>query len=475
MLDYRVRSEWRAVAVVIVLLACARGSAADLEQGGGPSGVAASAPVRLAVFDVDATPPLGARMAYRDVERAAELPLRCRGIVLLGAGEPIVLCCLDWIAIGNGGHDAFREGLAAAAGTRPERVAVHTTHAHDAPYCDLSAAEIAAAHRPGVFRRLDDTLPRDVIARTAAAIREALPAARPATHWGCGRAPVTEVASNRRLIGADGKVRHWRASATAEPALRAEPEGLIDPFVTALVFWHEAEPLAVLTAYACHPQSYYRTGTPSVDFPGIARFIRSQDVPAALHVHFDGAGGDIAAGKYNDGSHANRMRLATRLAAGMRQAFEMAKRQPLVAADVGWSTAAARLEPAAHLDREALLAELKAANADRGPYAAPERLSWLERAGQGRPLLVTCLRVGTVRMLHLPGELFVAYQLAAQRMRPDLDVMVAAYGDIGPGYIGTAAAYAEGGYELQPKTSFVDARAEPVLHEAIRTLLEVQP
>ena len=38
-------------------------------------------------------------------------------------------------------------------------------------------------------------------------------------------------------------------------------------------------PLAVLSYYACHPQSYYRTGVPSPDFPGIARSIRGQAVP----------------------------------------------------------------------------------------------------------------------------------------------------------------------------------------------------
>ena len=40
--------------------------------------------------------------------------------------------------------------------------------------------------------------------------------------------------------------------------------------------------------------------------------------------------------------------------------------------------------------------------------------------------------VGTVRMLHTPGELFVEYQLAAKAMRPDLHVAMAAYGDYGP-------------------------------------------
>jgi hypothetical protein len=55
--------------------------------------------------------------------------------------------------------------------------------------------------------------------------------------------------------------------------------------------------------------------------------------------------------------------------------------------------------------------------------------------------------MGPAVVLHMPGELFVEYQLAAQRMRPDRLVCMAAYGDYGPGYIGTEIAYSEGGYE----------------------------
>ena len=78
----------------------------------------------------------------------------------------------------------------------------------------------------------------------------------------------------------------------------------------------------------------------------------------------------------------------------------------------------------------------------------------------------------TVRMLHMPGELFVEYQLAAHRMRPDLDVMLAAYGDLGPGSIGTAASYGEGGYEVAPTSSFVGPDAEEPLTATMRTLLQ---
>ena len=42
--------------------------------------------LRLATFDVDATPPVGLRMAYDTVVRPADLSLRSRGIAILGAG-----------------------------------------------------------------------------------------------------------------------------------------------------------------------------------------------------------------------------------------------------------------------------------------------------------------------------------------------------------------------------------------------------
>jgi hypothetical protein len=287
---------------------------------------AVSPAIKVATFDVDATPPLGSAMAYGPVRRLDELTLRCRGIVILGAGKPIVLCAVDWIGIANEGHDQFREMLAHAAGTTRERVAVHTLHQHDAPSCDFTAERLIRDLGLKDFGRFDSGFQREVMQRAARAVKRALASAQPATHYGWGSAQVKEVASNRRILGPDGKVRAVRYTATRDPALRAEPEGVIDPEVSLLSFWNENRPIAVLTYYACHPQSYYRTGVPNPDFPGIARFIRGQAVPEALHVHFDGAGGNIGAGKYNDGSPENRMVLAQRLADGMKQAFAEVKK-----------------------------------------------------------------------------------------------------------------------------------------------------
>ena len=435
-----------------------------------PFCVCADEPVRLATFDVDATPPLGSGMAYDPVRRLDELTLRCRGVVLLGAAQPIVLCAVDWIGIANEGHDAFRAALAAAAGTTPDRVAVHALHQHDAPGCDFTAEKLIKELGIPGYSRFEGQHHREVIKHAADAVRASMGNAQPLTHFGWGEAVVKEVASQRRIKGPDGRIRATRTSSTKDPALRAEPEGLIDPVVSVLSFWNKEVPLAVLSAYACHPQSYYRTGIPSPDFPGIARFIRGQEVHSALHVHFNGAGGNVTAGKYNDGARANRMLLANRLAEGMREAFERSEKQPLTPQDVGWALVPVKLPLSPHLNETELTAKLKE-TPQKGYISFADQLAWVRRSNSGHALDVTCLRIGNTRMLHLPGELFVEYQLAAKAMRPDLKVFMAAYGDYGPGYIGTAAAYPEGGYETGVTSSNVSPDAEAVLLDAMRELL----
>lgn len=460
--------KWR-VALCVLLLGAS--SLADVARA---AETVAKTPLRLGVFDVDATPPVGSRMAYDPVTNTWDLGLRARGVVLLGAGQPIVLCALDWIGIGNEGHDAFRQTLADAAGTVPARVAVHTLHQHDAPDCDFGAERVLreAGVEPLSY---EGTFAREVLKRLDHAVRDATVQAQAVDELGLGQAEVREVASNRRIKGPDGKVRAVRYTACPDPALRAEPEGTIDTTVSLVSFWSSNRPLAVLSYYATHPQSYYRTGVPNPDFPGVARFLRQLAVPAALHVHFNGAGGNLGAGKYNDGSKENRRILGERLADGMRRAWEATRREPISADAVRWGVEPVLLPPTKHLVEEQLVAQLKGKDAAFFLSGGAARLAWLRRCQQRHAIDVTCLTLGRANLLHLPGELFVEYQLAAKHERPDRFVAMAAYGDYGPGYIGTAVAYDEGGYETSPTSSNVAPEVEGVLMRAIRRLLAAAP
>jgi hypothetical protein len=411
-------------------------------------------------------------MAYDRVTNRWDLGLRARGIVLLGTHEPIVLCAVDWIGIANEGHDAFREALARAAGTSARRVAVHTLHQHDAPDCDFSA-ELILKQLGADPRQFESGFQRQVIAELERAVRDSITRAQPITQLGLGSARVDQVASNRRIPGPDGKIRAVRWTATTDPAVRAEPEGVIDPVVSLVSFWNGDKPVAVLSYYATHPQSYYRTGIPNPDFPGLARFLRELAVPDVLHVHFNGAGGNIGAGKYNDGTHTNRLSLAERLADGMHRAWENTKRQSISSADASWTIESVALPPAKQLDE----LESKSRNPDAAflTQGGASRLAWLRRCTSGHKIDVSCLSLGNARILHLPGELFVEYQLAAKAERPELFVAMAAYGDYAPWYIGTAIAYEQGGYETEPRSSNVAPEVEAVLMSAIKKLLNAKP
>src|SRR5262245_48051373 len=140
-----------------------------------PVARAGEAPLRVATFQVDITPPLGTPLCDALVPPAREIvdPLSARGVVLLTGQKPIVLCALDWVGVGNGGYDAFREALAKAAGTTRDRVAVHSLHQHDAPGCDFLADDVLRPFGLG-GKLFDPVFAREAIRRVAEAVRSAM-------------------------------------------------------------------------------------------------------------------------------------------------------------------------------------------------------------------------------------------------------------------------------------------------------------
>ena len=439
------------------------------------SAEATEQPLAVANFRTDATPPLGSPLCGGGVAPAKTIidPLSARGIVLLANGSPIVLCAVDWVGIGNGGGDVWRQSLADAAGTTVDRVCVHTVHQHDAPGCDFSVEELLAERGIG-GAMFHAEFARDTIQRAAEAVRNALAKPQTVTHLGIGRARVKRVASNRRVLGADGKVEHVRYSSCRNEDARAAPAGVIDPYVRNLSFWDGDNPIASITYYATHPQSFYGRGGVSTDFVGMARMIREATLPDVFHIHFNGAGGNVAAGKYNDGSPVNRLILARRLVEGMEAAWEAITKMPISADDVEWETRPVALPLRDHLvgSEENLIQTMDDADARPGSRVqAARNLVWIRRCNAGHQIDLACLRLGSAYVLHMPGELFVEYQRAAQKMRPDDTVCMVAYGDYAPGYIGTEIAYSQGGYETS-RVSRVAPEVENVLMTALRDLLK---
>lgn len=443
----------------------------DAAKPGDPCGANARSepsPPTAAYFCCDATPPPGHPLCGGWVEpvRKVEAPLLAKGVVISDGRTRYVLCVLDWAGLSGGAHDLFLNKLAAAGEVKESQVAIHTTHTHSAPYADTNAQRLLD-REASAPPHIDLKFIEEVSERLAAALRRALPLERPLTHVGYGKAKVEKFASSRRVPIEGGKVRA-RLSSTNGPSFRAAPEGKIDPWLRTITLMEGPKPIVRLHYYATHPQTYEGSvATP--DTPGLAR-ARLEQEEGIPQIYFTGCGGDIAAGKYNDGSGEARAGLIDRLAAGMRAAIARTKIVPVT--EVAWRTTEVPFE----LRKESWFSEdrFRRDLADVGGskfarISAAVRLAWCERIRTRPKIEISCLRLGPVHIVHLPGEPFVEYQLYAQALRPDDFVAAAGYGDFGPWYIPTEKAYDEGGYE--PPNSFVGPEIEARLKAGIERLL----
>lgn len=400
---------------------------------------------------------------------AVDDTLEGAGYVLFGADAPLVVCVLDWAAVAGGAHRAWRTALAEAAGTTPDRVAVQCVHQHNAPFvCDEAAA--VAADFPGLPMLFDPGFFQQCLAGAAAAVRAALAERRTVTHIGHGEAMVRQVGSNRRVDRDDGgRIVQMRKSACDDQELRALPEGKVDPLLRAIAFYDGDERILTSHYYATHPMSYYRDGRVSSDFCGLARKRRQADTPGCLQLYFSGCAGDVAAGKYNDGSRAARVELTDRIYDAMLAAEQALKVEPLQV--VEWRSGELlppprRDVPAAKL--EATVADTSLADVPR--LLAAFQLGWCRRFARGGALPLSGLHLNDAVILNLPGEVFVDFQLRAQAMHAGRPVAVAAYGDDGPWYVPPREEYPAGGYEID--CAFCDPAIDELMTEAIRRLLD---
>lgn len=423
----------------------------------------------LATFRFDVTPPMGHPLCGGWIRPVVgyDDSLEALGVVLLGAGKPIVICAVDWTGLLNEAHIAWRQALAEAAGTSPERVAVQCVHQHNAPFACLEGQRIVGA-QPGLPSIVDLVFFDECLQRGRRAVTECLQRIQPVTHIACSQGTVHQVASNRRILGEDGTVKFWRGSRSAKPTDAELPEGLVDSQLRTVAFYHGDTKVAACHYYATHPMSYYGDGRVSSDFAGLARKQRAKDEPGCQHIYFTGCAGNVAAGKYNDGSPAMRSVLARRIYDGI--IASEAVLQPVSLEEVVWRTREVQPPPRSSPHATALEAVIHDGQrnvADRNRSAL--RLAWLRRCQRQTPIVISALQLNDATLLHLPSEAFVEYQLRAQQMADERFVAVAAYGDGGPWYIPTAEAFPQGGYEVDH--SFCDPEVDGVLTGAMTTLL----
>lgn len=399
--------------------------------------------LRLASFKVDCTPPAGAVVGL-NFKGGAEFirdPLYLRGYIFSDGHDKYLICSMDYCTLLHSAYEQLQAALAEGSGTTLAHTVIHCVHQHDAPLIDFEAAKYINPLAHLRFGWYSDILEK---CRRAAAI--ALDDFIEIAETGFSECRLQGYASNRRIPDQNGRIKA-RLSKCAEQPLKDLAVGTIDPMLRSCAFKDRSGRItATLSFYATHPQVANTGDKFSADAPGEAVRLLEQAIPGATHAFFTGAGGNVTAGKFtsSDDLEGNILKFGKKLADGISLNIKGMQWEP--AGNVAWQSASFPF-PSAPADKNKLREMLQKDQAMAASAAA------LLGANDFNPLpeyVINLLHTGNIRLIFLPGEPFVEYQLYIQSLIPDEFVAVAANCRDDFLYLPLASSFNEtGGYETE--------------------------
>ena len=322
-------------------------------------------------------------------------------------------------------------------------VMIACTHNHAGPDTDIPAG---AAER----------LRLHVIERIAEAVDAAHGRMREA-RTGTACATLDGIARNRRLLCGDGTVVTLRRSVPSSwlPLRAVQFEaGPVDRDLTVLRIEDlDGEPIALLSSVGCHndTRGAYPAAGISADFFGHAMATLERIHPGCTALIAFGAGGDV---DFDFLPHLNRSR------ARGGHAFQRFGR--LLAAQIATAAECAEVEDQGWLEIRSECVGLPVR-----PGARSESSQAEHEAAE-----LQAIRIGDLTVIGVPGELFAQTALDVRANNPHHGTIIAGLANGDLGYLPPPAAYAQGGYEVEPHArSRFDQRAELMVKQAIGRLL----
>jgi len=423
------------------------------------------------------TPPLGTEMsgfASRDHACSAiRDDLYARALVVEGAGQALGLVVVDLLGLSFEQVAEIRAAVAQATAIAEEALMICATHTHNGP----AVAPLRGMGQPQ----------REYVQRTlktvAATVRRAWERRAPcALAW--GRKHGVRIGANRRERQPDGTFR-----------LGVNPEGPYADHVDALCVLRDGAPAAVFAVHAAHPvtlgaESY----AISAEWCGAAaRFIRRKLGNEVIALVTTGCCGNVNCNRRGDREALleENGRIVGAAAAEICSGAAPGKALPLGAKRrvIGLPAQPLPSEAEAQGQLEVARKTLRDARA----AGKPGRIRWAEayvqwaeevlrlvRAGARREperFEIHALRLGELAVVGLSGEVFVEYQLEIDRTSPFAQTIVCGTTNGCVGYVPTAQAFGEGGYEVEQAYKFYDRptmlapECEGVLLEAVKELL----
>jgi hypothetical protein len=367
--------------------------------------------------------------------------LFAKAIHVTDGGEHVALVTADLVGLDAGTVAEVRQEVAHRLGDQAPALMMACSHTHSGPA--TPCLPFIGHPDPGYLAELKRRLV-EVAVQACGRLREAQVAV--------GQVEAL-VGINRRERRSDGSI-----------ALGRDETGTVAPYVDVLRFRTD-DGAAVLFSHAAHPVTLGGDNLlVSADWPGYAqRFIEEAYGEPCVALFAQGCCGNINSDP--------------------RGTFEIAKQQGRAIADAvlsvtgsltpvqdGPVTSASIVLQLPLQDPppvEEAQAALKAAECDLTAgegvdnYGVRESregmVDWARRIlglsirgarNLTRPFEVQALRIGEVAMVGLPGEVFVEYQRQIKAGSPFAHTLVLAYTNGNIGYVPTAAAFPEGGYEV---------------------------
>ncbi len=413
---------------------------------------------------LDITPPLGTLIPGLFHERRAEVindPLYVRSFVLEGdtTGLAVVVC--DLIGVKRAYLDRAKEKISDAIGLSPSQVLICCTHTH------TGALTREDAYTEFVVERISDVVRLGWENRQVAEV-------------GWGRGSEDRVVFNRRFRMKDGSVR--TNPGTGNPEV-AEPLGPVDPEVGALCLRQpDGDTIGLLGNYTLH---YVGGGdhqrAVSADYFGmfaqLIQRMRGESFVAALS---NGACGDINNNDVMGGTRSknDRYQHTERVAALVAAQALWAWNEMTFVDDVPLGAGMeeitlerlappsdeemARIRELKHKEKPTMAERMLIRRSSQQPDGASEQTSsWVQ-----------AMRIGDLALVGVPCEFFVELGLAIKERSPFGQTMVLELANDSVGYIPTAKAFEEGGYEAK-SCRFQPGVGEQIVDTAVALLSDL--
>ncbi|HEX6971654.1 MAG TPA: neutral/alkaline non-lysosomal ceramidase N-terminal domain-containing protein [Limnochordia bacterium] len=407
-------------------------------------------PLRAGAARVNITPPIGCPLAGFAARVHGATGIRdelwARALYLNNGERELVLVSAEILGFSREIVQRIRRRVETEVGIPGEYVLLSATHTHAGPSMHErnDPTGIAARHRASVEDKLVGLI-----------------------SWAKSQAVPVEIRTARADVRCGANRREWR---DGEVVLGVNPDGPVYHVVD--LFGTRRQDGSVQSVWFCHPchplvlgqDNYLITG----DFVGAAaNFVERQT--GGIGLFANGFAGNITSIPDRNGQPADIDRVGRQLGAAVVQrvcewggpfeerpvpffALEHHFTLPLESVP-SVAEAQAQIKEAEGQLEAALAAgnQLRIVRSRQALSAAKERLALAEAGVQpeGAPMTLQALVIGDLALLAAPGEIFIELQAPIREASPFANTICVGYSNGSVGYLPTAEAFAEGGYEVR--------------------------